>query len=90
MVQRHSWEQLLKEKKTIVVPRLEKFGEHVNDHQIEFAELVSDRFGSIIIVEEINELQNYLRVNFTDVAKVATNNNKFNNMFKIEVGNMFK
>ena len=42
----------------------------------------------MIVVEGINELQNYLRVNFTDVAKVATNN-KFNNMFKIEVGNMF-
>ncbi|MGC6569516.1 glycosyltransferase [Streptococcus sp. VTCC 12886] len=81
---------IAKGKKPIVVPRLEKFGEHVNDHQIEFAEQVSERFGSIIIVEEINELQNYLRVNFTDVAKVATNNNKFNNMFKIEVGNMFK
>ena len=77
-------------KTPIVVPRQHQFNEHVNDHQIEFAELVSERFGSIIIVEEINELQNYLRVNFTDVAKVATNNNKFNNMFKIEVGNMFK
>lgn len=81
---------IAKGKKPIVVPRQEKFGEHVNDHQLEFAEQVSERFGSIVVVEEINELQNYLRTNFTDVTKAVSNNETFNNRFKIEVGNMFK
>lgn len=81
---------IAKGKKPIVVPRQEKFGEHVNDHQVEFAEQVSERFGSIVVVEEVNELQNYLRTNFTDVTKAVSNNETFNNRFKIEVGNMFK
>ena len=81
---------IAKGKKPIVVPRQEKFGEHVNDHQIEFAEQVSERFGIIVVVEEINELQNYLRTNFTDVTMAVSNNETFNNRFKIEVGNMFK
>src|SRR5699024_8437016 len=76
--------------KPIVVQRQEKFGEHVNDHQLEFAEQVSERFGSIVVVEEISELQNYLRTNFTDVTMAVSNNETFNNRFKIEVGNMFK
>ncbi|HFI0697975.1 TPA: glycosyltransferase [Streptococcus suis] len=81
---------IAKGKKPIVVPRQEKFGEHVNDHQLEFAEQVSERFGNIVVVEEINELQNYLRTNFTDVTMAVSNNETFNNRFKIEVGNMFK
>ena len=32
---------IAKGKKPIVVPRQEKYGEHVNDHQLEFAEQVS-------------------------------------------------
>ena len=47
---------IAKGKKPIVVPRLEKFDEHVNDHQIEFAKQVSGRFGSIIVVEDITSL----------------------------------
>lgn len=81
---------IAKGKKPIVVPRQEKFGEHVNDHQLEFAEQVSERFGSIVVIEEISELQNYLRTNFTDVTMAVSNNETFNNRFKIEVGNMFK
>lgn len=81
---------IAKGKKPIVVPRQEKFGEHVNDHQLDFAEQVSERFGSIVVVEEISELQNYLRTNFTDVTMAVSNNETFNNRFKIEVGNMFK
>lgn len=81
---------IAKGKKPIVVPRQEKFGEHVNDHQLEFAEQVSERFGGIVVVEEISELQNYLRTNFTDVTMAVSNNETFNNRFKIEVGNMFK
>lgn len=40
----------------IVVPRQHKYGEHVNDHQVEFARNVAERMGTIIPVEKINTL----------------------------------
>ena len=50
-------------KTPIVVPRKEVFDEHVNDHQLEFSKAVSERMGTIIVIEDIEELsmtiQNY-------------------------------
>lgn len=40
----------------IVVPRRKEFGEHVNDHQVEFAKSVAERLETIILVEDINGL----------------------------------
>lgn len=37
----------------IVVPRQRKYGEHVNDHQIEFARTIAERMGMIIVVEDL-------------------------------------
>ena len=34
----------------IVVPRQKKYNEHVNDHQLEFAESVKERYNNIIIL----------------------------------------
>lgn len=45
----------------IVVPRLKKYGEHVNNHQFEFAEKVVERGYSIVIAGE-NEIENALAV----------------------------
>lgn len=39
----------------IVVPRQKKYGEHVNDHQVEFCREVEKRMGNIILADE-NEL----------------------------------
>ena len=48
---------IAKGKKPIVVPRQEKYGEHVNDHQLEFCRTgFLDVFGSIIVVEDITSL----------------------------------
>ena len=41
----------------IVVPRQEKFDEHVNDHQVEFVKLVEERFDNIIGIYNINDLE---------------------------------
>lgn len=41
----------------IVVPRQKRFGEHVNDHQLEFCRAVKERMGNIILVEDVNKLQ---------------------------------
>lgn len=43
-------------KMPIVVPRQKKFGEHVNDHQVEFARAVAERMGTIIVVEDVSTL----------------------------------
>lgn len=40
----------------VVVPRLAEFGEHVNDHQEEFAQVVNKRYGNIIVIENVSKL----------------------------------
>lgn len=40
----------------VVVPRQSQYGEHVNDHQVEFTSNVAESMGTIILVEDINEL----------------------------------
>lgn len=40
----------------IVVPRQKQFGEHVNDHQVEFCRAVRERLGNIILVEKVGGL----------------------------------
>ena len=48
-------------KKPIVVSRQEKFGEHVNDHQIDFCEKVNSRFNNIYLVNNTNELRRFCK-----------------------------
>ena len=51
----------------IVVPRQKKFGEHINDHQLEFCRAVSERYDNIILIEDIDELENAI-VNYDEIA----------------------
>ncbi len=51
----------------IVVPRQKKFGEHINDHQLEFCRAVSKRYNNIILVEDIDDLENTI-VNYDKLA----------------------
>ena len=44
-------------KTPIVVPRQSRFGEHVNDHQVEFAKAMEQRMGTIIPVLDISDLK---------------------------------
>ena len=44
----------------VVVPRQEKYGEHVNDHQLLFAREVETRQKNIIVVEDVNALADVL------------------------------
>jgi UDP-N-acetylglucosamine transferase subunit ALG13 len=75
-------------KTPIVVPRQQKYGEHVNDHQVEFAEEVAKRMGTIISVADVNDLGKTI-LNYDNVVsgmKQGTNSNnaKFNaNLEKI-------
>lgn len=75
----------------IVVPRQHQFGEHVNDHQVEFARNVAERMGTIIVVEDINKLANAI-VNYRAFAKKDMNSNtrQFNLEFENMVGKLFE
>ena len=59
-------------KPVIVVPRLKKFGEHVDDQQLELAELIS-KIGKGVAVYDIDELEGVLNkvngLNFSAVSK---------------------
>ena len=70
----------------IVMPRQKSFGEHVNDHQLDFCKAVSERFGNIIVAETEEELCNAV-LNYDDIVKtmpksVESNNAKFNKNFE--------
>ena len=62
----------------IVVPRLAQHGEHVNDHQLEFAKNVEVRMGTIIVIDAIEKLQEAISTYEIVEAKknrLATSNN---------------
>lgn len=69
---------IAKGKKPIVVPRQEKYGEHVNDHQLDFAQHVKERYNSIEVVEDISNLGLYLKQDLKINNGNFSNNTKFN------------
>lgn len=82
------------EKIPIVVPRMKKFGEHVNDHQLEFAKLVEERQRNIIIIEEVDKLEQII-LNYDSIVKAMTttmrsNNVKFCDDFEKVIDNLMK
>jgi len=66
---------LFNKKPLITVPRQEKFGEHINDHQVEFAEFLEAKTGIKAIVN-INELDENLLSNYKKIAKIKKGNLK--------------
>lgn len=44
----------------VVVPRQKRYGEHVNDHQLEFCRAVEERMGNIIVVEDVGRLSDVI------------------------------
>lgn len=66
----------------IVVPRQEKFNEHVNNHQVDFTKLIAKRMNNIIPVYDINDLKkiidNYDQIAKTKNADESSNNKQFN------------
>lgn len=65
-------------KTPIVVPRQKKFDEHVNDHQVDFAKAVAERMGTIIPVNEINELKQVIE-NYDEIVSGMPSGMKSNN-----------
>lgn len=77
-------------KKPIVVPRQEKYDEHVNDHQVDFAQQVKERYNSIEVVTEISELGNYLNQDLKIDGNESSNSKLFNDKLREEVRKLFK
>lgn len=78
----------------IVVPRQKKFDEHVNDHQVEFCRAVSERMGTIILVENVDKLEEII-CNYDSVVSdrrhnISSNNERFNQEIEKLVENLMK
>ncbi|RGC50287.1 multidrug MFS transporter [Coprococcus catus] len=81
-------------KTPIVVPRQHQFNEHVNDHQVEFARNVEKRMGTIILVEDIEELGDVITNYDQLVAKMehglSSNNAQFNKKLEMLINSIFE
>lgn len=78
-------------KTPIVVPRRYDFNEHVNNHQVHFCKEVEKRFGSIIVVEEVEKLNDVIN-DYESLKKERnnlSNNAKFCNDLEEIVENLF-
>lgn len=77
----------------IVVPRQKQYGEHINDHQVEFAEAVKERYENIIVIKNIVNLKkaimNYEHICMSMHAKAENNNLKFNKILGEIVNEIF-
>ena len=76
----------------IVVPRRVEFDEHVNNHQVDFVQSVSERKGNIIHVYDINELEDVI-LNYQEIindmnSTLNSNNANFNKKLDLIVNRM--
>jgi glycosyl transferase cpsG(V) len=68
---------IAKGKVPIVVPRQKKFGEHVNDHQMDFVEKVLNIY-NLTVITNINDLMACIsKTNEQQSTDLKTNNNLF-------------
>ena len=78
----------------IVVPRQEKFHEHVNNHQVDFAKLIVERMNNIIPVYNIDDLKqvvdNYNQIAMAKNSGESSNNKNFNKKVERTVDNLVK
>lgn len=78
----------------IVVPRLKRFGEHVNDHQAAFCDAVSKRMGTILLAMNGKTLRKTIKQYDTLVGKMDaglnSNNARFNQKLKDMVSQLFE
>ena len=81
-------------KTPIVVPRQARYGEHVNDHQLEFALEVEKRQGNILVLKDVEKLAETIRDYDTLVGKMqaglSSNNAVFMEKFNTMVEQLFQ
>ena len=77
---------IAKGKVPIVVPRQKKFGEHVNDHQLEFCNKVK-KYYTIIVINDIKKLLTNLRNDKSEVT-INSNNKEFCRKLEERIGSL--
>ncbi|BCJ96738.1 multidrug MFS transporter [Anaerocolumna cellulosilytica] len=65
----------------IVVPRQVGFGEHVNNHQVDFAKMLSRRRGTILPVYAIETLEEVILTYDTLIERIAADMKSNNTVF---------
>lgn len=84
----------LQEGKTpIVVPRMSKYNEHVNDHQLDFSLAVNERYKNLIVVKDVETLEEVIS-DYDNLVRsmnsgTLSNNAVFNKKFKKIVDELF-
>ena len=73
-------------KRPVVVPRQKKFGEHVNDHQLEFCNKVKQYY-PIIVINDIKKLLTNLRNDKSEVT-INSNNKEFCRKLEERIGSL--
>lgn len=66
-------------KKPVVVPRRKKFGEHVNDHQLDFCKRIVQEGYELVVIEDIKEIREHLIPSRSTTIK--SNNERFVKQF---------
>ena len=66
---------IAKGKVPIVVPRQKNFGEHVNDHQLDFCNRIVQEGYDLVVIEDIKKIREYL--NPSSSIAVKSNNECF-------------
>lgn len=69
----------------IVVPRQKKFSEHINDHQVEFVKIISERYNNIIPIYNISDLNRIISEYNIIVNKMNGNKISHNKQFISEL-----
>lgn len=77
-------------KTPIVMPRLKKYGEHVNDHQDYFCREVEKRLGIIVIASNKTSLKAKLQTNEKKEKIAKSNNQLFNLSLKSYIGSIYE
>jgi len=77
-----------KEKKVIAVPRLKEYKEHVNNHQIQIVQSLSEK-GFIIGIKELNELSEEINnIEKFEPKKFVSNTEKMINKIEEYINNI--
>lgn len=74
----------------LVVPRRERFGEHVNDHQFIFSHEVEKIYHNIIVIDDISRLTGVIEDYDQLTATINANDTKHNGQFCAEFAKILK
>ena len=81
---------LILQKTPIVVPRQEKFNEHINNHQLDFSLAVKERGFNLIVIDNIDDLKEAVENYSSDGAGFVSNNKAFNDRLEEIVEELVK